>query len=121
MPKNEDFIEDQPAMRARTRVLALKYARELQPEVGQRLDALTAEVYATKALDLKTKRLMALAIAVTHGTRGCTLAQTDHCLNAGATVQEIMEACSVAVSMGGTMSQANTTRVVEYLEQLELI
>ncbi|WP_461210995.1 carboxymuconolactone decarboxylase family protein [Desulfocurvus sp. DL9XJH121] len=121
MSKNGEFIEDQPALRARTRVLARKYADELQAEVGQRLDALTTEIYASKALDSKTKRLMALAIAVTHGTRGCTLAQTDHCLNNGATVQEIMEACSVAVSMGGTMSQANTTRVVDYLEQLELI
>ncbi|WP_461210994.1 carboxymuconolactone decarboxylase family protein [Desulfocurvus sp. DL9XJH121] len=111
------FKEDQLAVRARTKELFLRFKNELRPEVGGPLGTLTEAVYAGGALDTKTKRLMALAVALTHGCRGCILAQLEYALAAGASAQEVLEACSVAISMGGTMSCAETTRVVEYLEQ----
>lgn len=113
--------EDQPAVRARSKELFLRFKEDLRPEVGGPLGELVGAVYATGALDTRTKRLMALAVALTHGCRGCILAQLEYALDAGAGVDEVLEACSVAISMGGTMGSAETTRVVEYLEQTGLI
>lgn len=34
----------------------------------------------------------------------------------GATAEEILEACAVAISLGGTMGAGETTRVVQFLD-----
>jgi alkylhydroperoxidase/carboxymuconolactone decarboxylase family protein YurZ len=39
----------------------------------------------------------------------------------GATAEEILEACAVAISLGGTMGAGETTRVVKLLEEKELL
>jgi len=39
----------------------------------------------------------------------------------GATAEEILEACAVAISLGGTMGTGETTRVVQYLEEEGLL
>ncbi len=92
--------------------------RELFPGLADGYDAMTGNAYAGGRLDAKTKRLIAIAIAVTHGCRGCMLSQTGHALNMGADAEEILEACAVSLSIGGTMAAAEVTRVVEYLEEL---
>jgi len=91
------------------------------PKVGEAYDALPMEVYTDGALTGKIKRLMALTGALVHGCRACVLFQTDNALAAGATVEEILEACSVAVSLGGTMGAGETTRVVEFLNEKGLL
>ncbi len=95
--------------------------RKCLPEVGKAYDALPIEVYKDGALPGKIKRLMALTGALVHGCRSCVLFQTDHALAVGATVEEILEACSVAVSLGGTMGAGETTRVVEFLNEKGLL
>jgi AhpD family alkylhydroperoxidase len=95
--------------------------RKCLPEVGKAYDALPMEVYKDGALPGKIKRLMALTGALVHGCRACVLFQTDHALEAGATVEEILEACAVAVSLGGTMGAGETTRVVEFLNEKGLL
>lgn len=60
------------------------------------------EVYKDGALSGKTKRMMAMVAALVHGCRTCILFQTDWALKLGATVEEILEACAVAISLGGT-------------------
>jgi len=95
--------------------------RKCLPEVGKAYDALPMEVYKDGALPGKIKRLMALTGALVHGCRACVLFQTDHALVAGATVKEILEACSVAVSLGGTMGAGETIRVVEFLDEKGLL
>ena len=72
------------------------------PNFGKKIKDMTGEVYRDGALDSKTKRLMALAVAVVDNCEGCTLAQTIYALEQGATVDEIMETCEVAMSIGGT-------------------
>lgn len=42
-------------------------------------------VYKDGAIDLKTKRLMSLAIAVQEGCKPCMISQTGHALGSGAT------------------------------------
>lgn len=94
---------------------------ERMPEVGEAYQLSTATAYKSGELSSKTKRLMALVAALTSGCRGCILSQTGHALDQGATVEEIFEACGVAISIGGTMAAAETTRVVQYLQELEKI
>lgn len=91
------------------------------PDVAHAYDELPMEVYKDGALPGKTKRLMALAAALVHGCRACILFQTEKSLDAGATVEEILETCSVAVSLGGTMGAGETTRVVQFLNEKGLI
>jgi len=64
---------------------------------------------------------MALVGALVHGCRACVLFQVNHALAAGATVEEILEACGVAISLGGTMGAGETTRVVEFLNEKGLL
>jgi AhpD family alkylhydroperoxidase len=75
-------------------------------------------VYKDGALSLKTKRLIALACGLMDGCTRCTQGQTRDAVNAGATKNEILEAASVAVVMGGTAVSAETWRVVKVLEEL---
>lgn len=91
------------------------------PEIAEAYEALPAEVYKDGELSGKHKRLMALVGALVHGCRGCILYQTENALVLGATVGEILEACAVAVSLGGTMGSSQTARVVEYLREKGLM
>ncbi len=91
--------------------------REVLPDVAEAYDALPQVVYAGGKLDAKTKRIMAVAIAVACGCRACMLYQTGHALDLGADAEEILEACAVAISLGGTMASGEVTRVVEYLAE----
>ena len=92
--------------------------RALMPEVAAAYDLLPEQVYRDGALSAKIKRLMALVAAIVHGCRACVLFQTERSLEEGATVAEILESCSVAVSLGGTMGAGETTRVVAYLKEI---
>lgn len=91
--------------------------KRLLPDVGEAYDHLPAEVYKDGSLTGRTKRLMALSAALTHGCRGCILFQTQEALNLGASVDEILETCAVAISIGGTMAAGETTRVVQFLQE----
>jgi AhpD family alkylhydroperoxidase len=92
--------------------------QQLLPNVGQAYETPTFEVYKDGALDSKTKRLRALSIALTHGCRGCILSQTEQALELGASVEEVLEACGVAISVGGTMAGGETSRVIQLLTEL---
>ena len=74
--------------------------------------------YQDGALDLKTKRLIALACGLQAGCTRCIQGQTKDAIAAGATKEEVLEAVSVAVVMGGTAVSAETWRVVEVMEEL---
>lgn len=75
-------------------------------------------VYKDGALDLKTKRLIALACGLMASCTRCVQGQTRDAINAGASKDEILEAVSVAVVMGGTAVSAETWRVVRVLDEL---
>jgi AhpD family alkylhydroperoxidase len=78
-------------------------------------------VYSDGALDIKTKRLMSLAVAIQAGCKDCMLSQTSKALDLGATIPEIFEVCSVAISMGGTLAWSKVLVVAEYLQERGLI
>ena len=91
------------------------------PDVARAYDELPMEVYKDGVLSGKIKRLMALTGALVHGCRACILYQTEEALVLGATAEEILEACAVAISLGGTMGAGETTRVVQFLEEKGLL
>lgn len=78
-------------------------------------------VYREGVLGLKTKRLMSLAVAIQAGCKDCMISQTSKALELGATAEEIFEACSVAISMGGTLAWSKALCVAEYLQSRGLI
>ncbi|MBU1001400.1 MAG: carboxymuconolactone decarboxylase family protein [Proteobacteria bacterium] len=96
----------------------LRY-KKLMPELAAAYDEFTAESYKDGALKAKDKRLMALVAALVAGCRACILYQLDHALELKATQEEVLEACGVAISLGGTMAAGQVTRVMQYLEETE--
>lgn len=95
--------------------------KRLLPDVAEAYEHLPAEVYSDGAVSGKNKRLMALTAAVVGGCRSCILYQTDNALALGASVEELLEACAVAISLGGTMAAGQATRVVRYLSEQGLV
>lgn len=74
-------------------------------------------VYSDGALDVKTKRLIALCGGIIAGCKGCILGQADHAINSGATTEEILEVCSVSLSLGGTLAGSQISMLIEYLKE----
>ena len=95
--------------------------RRTMPAIGQAYDALPEAVYQDGALSGKVKRLMALSGALVHGCRACIVFQAEYALNLGASVEEILEACAVAISLGGTMAAGETTRIMQFLREKGLL
>ncbi|MBW1780780.1 MAG: carboxymuconolactone decarboxylase family protein [Deltaproteobacteria bacterium] len=91
---------------------------ELLPDVLARVRDQTVEAYKDGALDTKTKRLMAMAIALGAGCRNCVMGQAMYALESGATKEEILETLSVVVSMRGTTGMAESLRVIQLLDEL---
>ncbi|MCP4022652.1 MAG: carboxymuconolactone decarboxylase family protein [Desulfobacteraceae bacterium] len=113
-------MENQEKLHQEIAVLWDTY-KTCMPDVGHAYDELPAEVYKDGVLKGKTKRLMAVAGALIHGCRACILFQTQNALDAGATAEQILETCAVAISLGGTMAAGETTRVVKFLDEKGLL
>jgi AhpD family alkylhydroperoxidase len=99
-----------------------RQSQAAMPELNEAYyGALRDAVYKEGAVDLKTKRLMSLAIAIHDGCKPCMISQSGHALGNGATAEEILETCEVAISMGGTLTWSNVLTVVEYLRERGLL
>lgn len=91
---------------------------EVMPEVGKQIGAQANEAYKDGALDAKTKRLMAMAVALGAGCRNCVLGQAMYALDKGATKEEFLETIGVVTSMRGTTGLAESLRVIQLLDEL---
>jgi AhpD family alkylhydroperoxidase len=99
-----------------------KYGAELEkgnPEGMASFHAFARAVSKTGALDAKSKKLIALGIAVAVHCDACIAVHTRGSLEAGATKDQVVEALGVAVLMGGGPAYAYATHAVEAMEQLE--
>ncbi|MCD6215350.1 MAG: carboxymuconolactone decarboxylase family protein [Candidatus Desulfofervidus sp.] len=56
------------------------------------------------ALDRKTKTLMCLAIGIANGSEYCIAARAVQAVECGATREELLEAASVGLLMGGSLA-----------------
>lgn len=92
-----------------------------QGEAGSLYQEHYEKTYAPGVLDTKTKRLMAMGAAIVMGCRGCMLGQTQKAIAAGATRDEIMETCSVMLSLGGTMAGSKISVVMALLKEMGMM
>ena len=94
-----------------------EFKKEL-PEAYTARDTFNDKIYENGALSTKVKRLMAMSMAVRVGCPGCITYQTKLAVEAGATKDEVVEAASVATSMGGTSASAWVWIVVQIMKEL---
>jgi len=91
---------------------------KLMPEVGDLYDQFHGEIYKDGTVKAKEKRLMAVVGALVSGCRACMLYQTEAAINLGATVDEVLETCAVAISLGGTMAAGEVTHIMGLLKEM---
>ena len=91
---------------------------QLSPDLMKSVTGQVDLVYKEGALSTKVKRLIALGIGMRATCTNCILAQTQRALEAGATIDEILETLAVEVSMSGTTGVGESLRVVKFLEEL---
>ena len=89
------------------------------PKLGKAfLQELGPAAMGDGALDKKQKELIALGIAIHAQCGYCIAIHVEKCLDAGATREEIVDACGVAVLMGGGPALMYCTEVMKALEEL---
>lgn len=93
-----------------------KMGKEM-PDTMKAFSNLHHKSISAGVLDAKTKELIALAIAVNVRCDGCIAFHVNDALDAGATREEILEALSVAILMGGGPAMMYAVEAVEALEQ----
>src|SRR6476659_7962889 len=75
------------------------------PDTMKAFGALSTAATASKAIDTKTKELMALAIGIAVHCDGCVAYHTKMAHQHGATREEVAETVALAVYMGGGQRQ----------------
>ena len=97
--------------------LAIKELRTGAPEQMRGFSALARAALEPKALDTKTKELIALAIAVAIRCDGCVAFHAEAAVKQGATRDEVMETMGMAVYMGAGPSVMYAAQAVEAFDQ----
>jgi AhpD family alkylhydroperoxidase len=93
---------DKPFTQAADQVRAdLALLRDAAPDAAKAFGALAVAATASKALDTKTKELMAVAIGIAIGCHGCIATHMRSAVKAGANRQEVAETVALAIYMGG--------------------
>jgi AhpD family alkylhydroperoxidase len=92
--------------------------KELTGDMVSGFAGLYHRVMQDGALPRREKELIALGIGVAHSCVPCIRDHVENCLNAGATKEQILEAASVAVMMGGGPAYTHIPVVIDTLETL---
>lgn len=87
--------------------------RELAPKPLEAFRAFSAAVFADGALPVKTKQLIAVAVAHTTQCPYCIRGHTEGALKAGASEAEIMEAVWVAAEMRAGAAYAHSALALD--------
>ena len=98
-----------------------KHIRELRgdvPETMQAFSGLARAALDPKALDVKTKELMAIAIGIAVRCDGCLAFHTKAAAKYGATREEVADALGVAVYMGGGPSAIYAAEAMSAWDEL---
>jgi AhpD family alkylhydroperoxidase len=83
------------------------------PESVGAFMGLLGAAYEPKALDLKTKELMSVAIGCYNRCEYCIVYHSYKAFESGATKEEILEAAMVAVAFGGGPSMAYSVTLLK--------
>jgi AhpD family alkylhydroperoxidase len=89
------------------------------PEEFKRFNEFISSIHQERNLSRKTKELIALAIAIVVKCSICVAAHTEGAFKAGATKEELMEAATVSVLMGGGPALAYITHLKEAIDLYE--
>ena len=93
--------------------------KEEAPDVVNGFAGMFSKIMRDGAITLKTKELIAVAIGVALKCEPCIRLHVQKCLDVGCTREEILEAASVAVMMGGGPAYTHMPMVLETLEELQ--
>jgi AhpD family alkylhydroperoxidase len=93
--------------------------KEHTPSMLRGFSQLFTNVMSDGAITLRDKELVAVGIAVAQQCEPCIKLHVKKSLEAGATKEQILEAASVAVMMGGGPSYTHIPVVIETLEAFE--
>jgi len=95
----------------------LKLMSKEQPESMRCFKEFMGVVLREGKLDTKTKELIAVGTAITARCKYCIAIHVEKALKAGATKEEILEAASVAILMGGGPAMTYVVEVKKALEE----
>jgi AhpD family alkylhydroperoxidase len=96
---------------------AIKELRTGAAEPMKAFSALAKAALEPKALDTKTKELIALGIAVAIRCDGCVAFHAEAAVKHGATREEVMETMGMAIYMGAGPSVMYAAQAVEAFDQ----
>ncbi|MEG3193258.1 carboxymuconolactone decarboxylase family protein [Lysobacter sp. D1-1-M9] len=88
-------------------------------QVVRRFFALDTQTYQPGALDLKTKELLGLVASMVLRCDDCISYHVAQCRQAGVSREEMFEAFSVGLVVGGSIVIPHMRRAVEFLDGLE--
>ena len=91
--------------------------RRAVPEVWKAFGSLHTEAMRAGALSVRTKELIALAIAVEKRCDGCIASHARAAARAGATAEEVAEALGVSLLMGGGPASVYAPRAWEAYQE----
>lgn len=97
---------------------ALRALNKANPEATRAFGGLGKAVKADGALDLKTKELIAVGIAVADRCEPCILFHVDALIGAGATREELADALGMVVQMGGGPSLMYAAKALACWDEL---
>ena len=88
-------------------------------QVVRRFFALDTQTYQAGALDVKTKELLGLVASMVLRCDDCISYHVAQCREAGVNRDEMFEAFSVGLVVGGCIVIPHLRRAVDFLDQLE--
>lgn len=88
-------------------------------QVIRRFFALDTQTYAPGALDVKTKELCGLVASMVLRCDDCISYHVAQCKEAGVTREEMFEAFSIGLVVGGSIVIPHLRRAVDFLDRLE--
>jgi AhpD family alkylhydroperoxidase len=92
-------------------------AMKANPEQAKAFMEFVRKAEAKGALDVKTKELISVALSIAEHCEWCIAFHVKNAIEAGATREEIMEACFVAVVMGGGPSLVYMKLVMDAVDE----
>ena len=89
-------------------------------QVVRRFFALDTQTYQAGALDVKTKELLGLVASMVLRCDDCISYHVAQCKDAGVTREEMFEAFSVGLVVGGSIVIPHLRRAVAFFDELDL-
>ncbi|MGD9602417.1 MAG: carboxymuconolactone decarboxylase family protein [Gammaproteobacteria bacterium] len=105
-------MNDHPAIEAEARRLIGALGARL-PDTLAAFGQLANATFREGPLDLRTKELIALGIAIAAGCDGCMAWHNAALARLGVTLDEVADAAGVAVEMGGGIALYRAAKAVE--------